>query len=112
MDKNIGRHAVCEYAVRPCFASGNVSRERLEDSRAHQKADLLIVTNKLERVEIGALAALAAGAGAGIGAGVTYAVLHRKLVAQDTEFQARASEFEARTNEFQARLEKLKAKGV
>ena len=126
MDKNIGRHAVCEYAVRPCFASGNVSRERLEDSRAHQKADLLIVTNKLEGVEIGALAALAAGAGAGIGAGVTYAVLHRKLVAQDTEFQARTNEFEARTsefdartsefqvrtNEFQARLEKLKAKGV
>lgn len=117
----------------PVLASGNVSRERLEESRARQKADLLIVTNKLERVEIGALAALAAGAGAGIGAGVTYAVLHRKLVAQDTEFQARASEFEARTsefdartsefqartsefqvrtNEFQARLEKLKAKGV
>lgn len=117
----------------PVLASGNVSRERLEESRARQKADLLIVTNKLEGVEIGALAALAAGAGAGIGAGVTYAVLHRKLVAQDTEFQARASEFEARTsefdartsefqartsefqvrtNEFQARLEKLKAKGV
>ena len=124
----------------PVLASGNVSRERLEDSRARQKADLLIVTNKLEGVEIGALAALAAGVGAGIGAGVTYAVLHRKLVAQDTEFQARASEFEARTsefdartsefdartsefqartsefqvrtNEFQARLEKLKAKGV
>ena len=68
----------------PVLASGNVSRERLEESRARQKADLLIVTNKLERVEIGALAALAAGAGAGIGAGVTYAVLHRKLVAQDT----------------------------
>ena len=117
----------------PVLASGNVSRERLEDSRARQKADLLIVTNKLERVEIGALAALAAGAGAGIGAGVTYAVLHRKLVAQDTEFQARTNEFKARTsefkartsefdartsefqvrtNEFQARLEKLKAKGV
>lgn len=117
----------------PVLASGNVSRERLEESRARQKADLLIVTNKLEGVEIGALAALAAGVGAGIGAGVTYAVLHRKLVAQDTEFQARASEFEARasefeartsefqartsefqvrTNEFQARLEKLKAKGV
>ena len=110
----------------PVLASGNVSRERLEDSRARQKADLLIVTNKLEGVEIGALAALAAGAGAGIGAGVTYAVLHRKLVAQDTEFQARTNEFEARTsefdartsefqvrtNEFQARLEKLKAKGV
>lgn len=126
MDKNIGRQAVCEYAVQPCFASGNVSRERLEESRARQKADLLIVTNKLEGVEIGALAALAAGAGAGIGAGVTYAVLHRKLVAQDTKFQARTNEFEARTsefdartsefqvrtNEFQARLEKLKAKGV
>lgn len=110
----------------PVLASGNVSRERLEDSRARQKADLLIVTNKLEGVEIGALAALAAGAGAGIGAGVTYAVLHRKLVAQDTKFQARTNEFEARTsefdartsefqvrtNEFQARLEKLKAKGV
>lgn len=117
----------------PVLASGNVSRERLEESRARQKADLLIVTNKLEGVEIGALAALAAGVGAGIGAGVTYAVLHRKLVAQDTEFQARASEFEARTsefdartsefqartsefqvrtNEFQARLAKLKAKGV
>lgn len=117
----------------PVLASGNVSRERLEESRARQKADLLIVTNKLEGVEIGGLAALAAGAGAGIGAGVTYAVLHRKLVAQDTEFQARANEFEARTsefdartsefqartsefqvrtNEFQARLEKLKAKGV
>ena len=117
----------------PVLASGNVSRERLEESRARQKADLLIVTNKLEGVEIGALAALAAGVGASIGAGVTYAVLHRKLVAQDTEFQARASEFEARTsefdartsefqartsefqvrtNEFQARLEKLKAKGV
>lgn len=117
----------------PVLASGNVSRERLEESRARQKADLLIVTNKLEGVEIGALAALAAGAGAGIGAGVTYAVLHRKLVAQDTEFQARTnefnartsefdartsefqartSEFQVRTNEFQARLEKLKAKGV
>lgn len=117
----------------PVLASGNVSRERLEESRARQKADLLIVTNKLEGVEIGALAALAAGVGASIGAGVTYAVLHRKLVAQDTEFQARASEFKARTsefdartsefqartsefqvrtNEFQARLEKLKAKGV
>lgn len=117
----------------PVLASGNVSRERLEESRARQKADLLIVTNKLEGVEIGALAALAAGVGAGIGAGVTYAVLHRKLVAQDTKFQARASEFEARTsefdartsefqartsefqvrtNEFQARLKKLKAKGV
>lgn len=117
----------------PVLTSGNVSRERLEESRARQKADLLIVTNKLEGVEIGALAALAAGVGAGIGAGVTYAVLHRKLVAQDTEFQARASEFEARTsefdartsefqartrefqvrtNEFQAQLEKLKAKGV
>ena len=117
----------------PVLASGNVSRERLEESRARQKADLLIVTNKLEGVEIGALAALAAGVGVGIGAWVTYAVLHRKLVAQDTEFQARTNEFEARTsefdartsefqartsefqvrtNEFQARLEKLKAKGV
>lgn len=110
MDKNIGRHAVCEYAVRPCFASGNVSRERLEESRARQKADLLIVTNKLEGVEIGALAALAAGAGAGIGAGVTYAVLHRKLVAQDTEFQARTNEFEARTSEFDARTSEFQVR--
>lgn len=110
----------------PVLASGNVSRERLEKSRARQNADLLIVTGKLDGAEIGGLAALAAGAGAGIGAGVTYAVLHRKLVAQDTKFQARTNEFEARTsefdartsefqvrtNEFQARLEKLKAKGV
>ena len=117
----------------PVLASGNVSRERLEESRARQNADLLIVTGKLDGAEIGGLATLAVGVGAGIGAGVTYAVLHRKLVAQDTEFQARASEFEARTsefdartsefqartrefqvrtNEFQAQLEKLKAKGV
>ena len=63
----------------PVLASGNVSRERLEESRARQNADLLIVTGKLDGAEIGGLATLAVGVGAGIGAGVTRAVLQKRL---------------------------------
>ena len=70
MDKNIGRHVVCEYAVQPCFGIGQcIAENGWKSPRARQNADLLIVTGKLDGAEIGWLAALAAGVGVGIGAG-------------------------------------------
>ena len=92
----------------PVLASGNVSRERLEESRARQNADLLIVTGKLDGAEIGGLATLAAGVGVGIGAGVTYAVLHRKLVAQNKTLASQNERLLSRSEEVREFMSKAR----
>ena len=94
----------------PVLASGNVSRERLEKSRARQNADLLIVTGKLDGAEIGGLATLAAGVGVDIGAGETRAVLQKRLdqlMAQNEELAGQNRELVARNEELAGQNKKL-----